>query len=416
MIRYIRQVLALFVMSVFSSAYGMNALKPHYYPWKPIHRNIPYTLQLDVYFEKGIGSAKIYGEDFTSSNAMQLYNIDQNSIAMLAGFSPDSKAGKIGIPIEFDNGIRGHFCPTGKFDYDFGAAFSARYTFPYNLSLAAYLPVYKMGLHDVCWQDLTQSVTDQDFIVKERLTDNFVCNVADLGCGLDILGWERTGLGDLVFMLEWMKGFKQGKQLLKNVELDGRIGLSLPTGLKQDENRVLAIPFGNDGAVGVIFAGGLRVTLSDVVRAGFDIELDHFFDNTRLRRIKTNRNQTDLLFLQETQAHIDWGLTQQFNVYIDFIKIWKGFSIKANYQFIKHGDDEISVFGNCFSSMIANTAISLQDYTMHNIIASVNYDFSRHLSPESHFKPYLMVFGKVPFNGKRSIQATTIGFILAVDF
>ena len=416
MIRYTRQVLMLCMLSAVSSAYGMNALKPHYFPWKPLYRNIPYSLQIALYFEKGIGPCKIYGEEESSTNAMQLYNLQQNSIAMLAGFAPDTPAGKIGIPIEYDNGIRGHFCPTGKFEYDFGAAFSARYTFPYNISLAAYLPVYRMKLHDVCWYDLTLNVTDQDVIVRERLTNHFVRNVCELGCGLDILGWERTGLGDLVLMFEWMRAFPQGKQLLKNVDLDGRVGLSFPTGLKQDQDKVLAIPFGADGAVGVIFAGGLRVTLSDALCAGFDIELDHFFDNTRSRRIKTNRNQTDLLFLQQTEAHIDWGMTQQFNLYVDIIKIWQGLSLKVDYQFIKRGDNEISVFGNCFSSTIANTAISLQDYTMHNIIASISYDFGRHMNPETRCKPYLMLFGKLPFNGKRSIQATTVGAILSMDF
>jgi hypothetical protein len=404
------------MLSAVSSAYGMNALRPHHYPWKPIYRNIPYSLQIGVYAEKGIGSAKVFNEEHNTVNALQIYTPQQNAIAMLAGFAPDTPAGKIAIPIEWDNGVRGHFCPTGTFDYDWGLGFSARYNFPYNVSLAAYLPAYRMRLHDVCWKNLTLDVTDQDVIVRERLTNNFVANVAELGCGLDILGWERTGVGDLVIMFEWMRAFPQGKPLLKNVDLDGRVGLSLPTGLKRDENKVLAIPFGNDGSVGVIFAGGLRVTLADAVRAGFDIELDHYFDNSRSRRIKTTRNQTDLLFLQKAEAHIDWGLTQQFNLYIDFIKIWKGLSLKADYQYITHGEDEISVFGNCYSSLIANGAQVLQDYTMHNIIASINYDFAPHLRPDNHFKPSLMIFGKVPFNGQRSIQATTVGFILAVDF
>jgi hypothetical protein len=416
MIQHTRLVLVLLMLSAVSSAYGMNALKPHYYPWKPVFRNIPYSLQIALYGEKGIGPAKIFNAEHHTVNALQIYNRDQDAIAMLGGFSPDSPAGKLGIPIEIDNGVRGHFCPSGKFDYDFGLGFSARYTFPYNVSLAAYLPAYRMRLYDVCWQNLTLNVTDQDVLVRERLTDNFVNNVCDLGCGLDILGWERTGLGDLVLMFEWMKAFPQGKPLLKIVDIDGRVGLSLPTGLKRDENKILAIPFGGDGAVGVIFAGGLRVTLGDAVRAGFDIELDHFFDNTRLRRIKTARNQTDLLFLQKAEAHIDWGMTQQFNLYIDFIKIVGGLSVKVDYQFIKHGENEISVFGNCFSSTLANTAISLQDYTMHNLIASVNYDFARHISPETRCKPSLMVFGKVPFNGQYSIQATTVGCILAIDF
>ena len=277
MIRYIRQILMLYMLGAVSSAYGMNALKPHYFPWKPLYRDIPYSLRLAFYFEEGIGPCKIYGEETNSTNAMQIYNVQQNSIAMLAGFAPDTPAGKIAIPIDYDNGVRGHFVPSATFKYNYCFAFSAKYTFPYNLSLEAYLPYYKMGLHDVCWYDLTPNVTDQDMIVRERLTNNFACNVYNLGCGLNILGWERAGLGDLVFMIEWMRPFEQAKQLLKVVDLDARAGLSFPTGLKQNEDKVLAIPFGADGAVGAIIAGGLRVTLSDALRAGFDIELDYTF-------------------------------------------------------------------------------------------------------------------------------------------
>lgn len=415
MIRYTRQLLVLFMVGAVPCAYGMNALRPYDYPWRPIYRNIPYSLQLTLYGEAGVGNTKTFNNDGHTTNVLQIYTREQNSIAMLEGFAPNSEAGKIGIPIEFDDGVRGHFRVTGDFEYDFGVAISARYTFPYNVSLEAYLPAYRMRLHDVCWHNLTLDVTDQDIIVRDRLTNEFVKNVYELGCGLDILGWERTGFGDLVLMFEWMRAFPQGKPLLKNVDLDARLGLSLPTGLKRDEDKILAIPFGNDGSLGVIFAGGLRVTLSDAARAGFDIQLTHCFDNSRLRRIKTHRNQTDLLFLQKAEAHIDWGLTQQFNLYFEIIKL-RGFSAKIDYQFIKHGDDEISVFGNCFSNTIANTALSLQDYTMHNLIPSIGYDFARHLAPETHFKPYLTIFAKVPFNGQRSIQATTVGAILSIDF
>lgn len=395
------------------SLYGMNALKPHQFPWKPVFRDIPYSMQFSTYFEKGISEAIGFNADHTKVNPLQYCSCNQNAIAMLQGYDYTTLPGKLNIPIEYDNGVRGHFRATGQFNHEFSLGFAARYTFDQHISLAAYLPIYKMSLTSVCWEDLTQNVSDQDVIVRERLTDNFVARVKELGCDLDLCGWDRTGAGDLVLMLEWMRGFTQGKPLLKQVDLDGRLGLSLPTGLKKDENHILAIPYGNDGAVGVIFAGGLRLNLADIIRLGFDVELMHLFDSTRERRIQTALGQTDLLFLQKARTHIDWGLTQQINLYIEFWRIWQGISARVDYQYIKRGDNDISLFNNCYSHVIATDACSQQEMTMHNFIMSLSYDAGVHLD---HYQPYVSVFAKVPFNGQRAIQATTVGFILSCDF
>ncbi len=94
MIHYTRQLLVLFMLSAVSSAYGMNAIKPHNWPWRPIYRNIPYSLQIGVYFEKGVGHTKAFDEEKVTSNPLQIYTFEQNAIASLLVFPQIQKRAK----------------------------------------------------------------------------------------------------------------------------------------------------------------------------------------------------------------------------------------------------------------------------------------------------------------------------------
>ena len=90
-----------------------------------------------------------------------------------------------------------------------------------------------------------------------------------------------------------MRDFPQCRALLNNVRVITRLGLVCPTGKREDEDRLLAFPFGNDGAWGLQFAGGIDLTFGYTLRGGIDVEFIYLFGNTRCRRIKTAPDQTD---------------------------------------------------------------------------------------------------------------------------
>ncbi|GAH17078.1 unnamed protein product, partial [marine sediment metagenome] len=244
------------------------------------------------------------------------------------GFDPSTQIGQLRIRLDAsDDCVRGQFRPCGTFDVDAAIRFGLRFFMRHNLSLAFYLPYYKMALKDVIWQDLTQNVSIQDARVRANLTDCLCERVCELGC-LDLSGWDRSGVGDTTVSLEWIRDYPQQKQMLHNVTINGRLGMTLPSGLKEDEDKILAFPFGNDGAVGLIFALGLDLYMGKYIKVGVDVQLMHLFGNTRCRRIKTDMRQTDLLLLAKTQAFRDYGLTQQFSFYWEFYKILYGASFK----------------------------------------------------------------------------------------
>ncbi len=68
-------------------------------------------------------------------------------------------------------------------------------------------------------------------------------------------------------------------------------------------------------------------------------------------------------------------------------------------------------FGNF---QIINDAESVQEYTTHQFIFKLNYEFNQHESSGS--RPNLMLFGKYGFNGKRAILTSSVGLQFTYAF
>lgn len=351
------------------------------------------------------------------SNVLNIWNKDQNAIKMLDGFASNTDIGQLRTRIDAnDDNVRGHFLVCGDLDVDFAGEFSSALFFKDQFSLSFHLPFYSMKLENVCWQEQTNQVSRDDFRVKEYLTNDFFNNVKRLGC-LDLCGWKRRGLGDALLLFRWQRDFEQAKQFLKNVRLGARVGLSLPTGKKVDEDKIFAFSFGNDGATGALVGGAIDLTFGRYFKAGLDVQLHHLFGNTKCRRIKTDFCQTELLLLKKVDAYKEFALMQRFNLYLEIFKFLRGLSFKVGYQFRRRGDDILYLCSQDFSDEIANTAESLQEWTMHTAVFNLSYDFWNSDAQDEHrVHPYISIFAKVPFNGMRVAMARTAGVALSIDF
>ncbi len=415
-------VIALFLLFG-SSAFGamnMNLTKPYNVFLKPTPHQGDRGI-VSILAEAGVGHSKNFNEDGCESNPLRIWNKDQDAIAMLMGFPENSRQGQLldkiqGVDISpIDNCVRGHFCVNGELKLDCSFALAARYFLPLDFSVALYLPFYSQKLKNVHWQDQTPQGTpgDPDARVKQFLTTDFFEHVCELG-HLQLGGWHRRGIGDLMLLFEWLRDFPQARETLKNVRLNARFGLNFPTGKRSDQDKIFALSFGSDGAFGLLFGAGLEVTLGNHVKAGFNVDLLHLFGHVRNWRIKTDPQQTELLLLQKACAYRDYGMTQQFDLFIQFFNA-RGFYLQTDYQFTKHGDDHLSLLTNDFSNDIANTARSLEDWTAHNMYVKLGYDFVQRW-PDANVVPTLFAYCQVPFNGKRSALFTTIGVVAGVEF
>ncbi len=343
------------------------------------------------------------------TNVLHIYQTDQNGLAALKGFDAHSKPGQLSqlFNINDENGTQGLFRPCGDLKVPVNLLFSQRFYFNHGLSFALHLPVLSMELKDVRWRSLNGSTTGE-----QRLEEDLLRHIREVS-GLDLQGWKRTGIGDLVAQMSWIRDFPQAKPALTNVRVQGRLGVDFPTGKVADPDKILAIPFGNDGSWGIQFAGGLDLSFCYSLRGGIDAEFLYLFGNTRTRRVKTVCNQTDLLFLMKRPTFREYGLGQQYNIYIESCDLVRGLSLKANYQFLKRNEDRLFVCSDRIDTAVVNTAESLQDWTAHSLILMANYDFC---APESRVLPSLMGWFKWGFNGKRAILANTIGLQFSLAF
>lgn len=415
MYKKITMLLAILSLFVANISFGMNLTRP-YDSLVRAERKDDCTFQLKLLGQGSFSCAKGFDEDGCKVNILRIWNEDQNALKMLDGFDPATAIGQTRVHVSAnDDGARGHFLVDGDLSAH-GLAFSSRWCLPQNFSFVAHIPFYFMNMKNVAWSEQTQEVTADDYRTKQYLTDDFFANVRELGDGLELGGWRRYGIGDISLLLEWLRDFPQAKPFLKNVRLNARAGINVPTGKRRDEDKLFALPFGGDGATGVTFGAGIDLTFRSYLRAGVDVSLQHLFGNTKCRRVKTHEDQTELLLLGKTNAFKDFGLSQQFSLYAQGYRLFEGFSCTLGYQFFRHGDDTLSLFDHEFSQEIANTAKSLQEWTMHNAFFSLSYDFGSDDESDSKYHPYISVFVKVPFNGRSSALVNTVGAVLSVNF
>lgn len=401
-----------FIALISSDVIAMNFLRPsdalYWRLWKAEPR---FTVKL--FAETGISHARAFVHDGCLNNPLNLYGCSQNGIAMLDGFPAGSPINnlRMELPVSSTDPINGQFLVNGKVHVKGAGAFSARFAWDDQFSVSCHLPFFSMKLDRVHWTDLTQNA-----IVKEDLTSNFFQNVCMLGDGLSLQGWRRTGVGDLVVLAHWMRSFEQQRPLLKQVTLNGRLGLNFPTGLRADEDKILAFPFGYDGAIGVIFAGGLDARLGYYIQVGFDVELLHLFGTTRDRRIKTDEGQTEWLLLAKTCAYKDYGFTQKFSLYVQCDQFISGASLLVGYQFFRHGRDDLWLETQTFSQEVANTSKKLQEWSMHQMLILGTYEAQSVSWRDHELVPSVSVYVRAPVDGKHSVLAPVAGVTVSVAF
>ena len=373
--------------------------------------------QLSMWAESGVRPARGYNSDGGLVNPFNIWNVNQDALAMLQGFATDSPITQLLNALDAtDDGATGHLLFSGDLQLDWAAAVGGRWYFLPNVWFTALLPFYQERLTNVAWTDLTGATTAADLRVRSMLTGPITNVVQEFGDGLQLTGWKRRGPGDMNLLVEFLFPFEQKRPLLKLVEIEGRGGFTIPMGLKANEDLPLALPFGYDGAVGIVYGAGLNVLLGSCLKAGFDVQLLHLFGNTRDRRIKTAFDQSDILLLAKTPAYKDYGLTQRFNLFVQAYHVWGGLSFLVGYQFLKKGEDRLALNSCDYSSLYINSAASLDEWIVHSMEFNLHYDFIETWCQDTCWAPQLSLFSRLPFNGKRAITFTTVGLMLAVDF
>lgn len=364
--------------------------------------------------------------DDHKANVLQLYDQTQAVIPMLMN-AKNTDATNIlqaltaaypGQPL--DDGTRGHVKFFGHFDIA-DVTLNGRYWLPVDfvpgyVSLSVALPIRRAQIEHPRFEDLTKEIFAVDLDIKQVITDAaiFAQTLKELG-NLDIGAWSRTGVGDLILLLEWQNSYRQEKENLKNVNIFTKLGLSLPTASMRDEDHAFSMSLGNDGAWGVPFGLGLGLEFIYNIHVGLDAEFLVLFDRTHNRRLKTEIHQTEFLLLNKGEATKEHGLTWKFNLYAQWYHFWRGLSVKAGYHYVKHDDDRLVPSANDFSYTVVNSANSLLEWNMHHLVFQVNYDLFKE-TRDWVLKPQFSIFYKLPIAGKGVIQPHAFGGQIAFNF
>ncbi|HTM05766.1 MAG TPA: hypothetical protein VL201_00840 [Patescibacteria group bacterium] len=372
------------------------------------------------FFIIGAGStshAHAHTHNGTSDNPFFLWNSSESTIPMLQGFDGASKIGQLAQTINaHDDGTRGHIVLYGKYQITYGLLYGMFMPIAHGWSFLCMMPQYHAKLSNIYMQDLTQQQTAEDSRVKQFLTNPLPSILDMYGSGLSINDWHKTGVGDLTCYMQWKCYFPQQKPMLKNVLLNARVGIELPTAQHISTNNMLSHSFGNEGAWALPVGGQLKLYLGNYFAVGLDAEFTYILNQKVTRRVKTVKEQTELLLLYKTKTHIDFGMNQRFELFAQICMEKYGLNTTLAYQYFKHGDDTLTPCSLAVDAQIINNAQSLYEITAHHVILNTEWNIAKSLNSNWRVNPTMSIFAKIPFNGKNGLLNTFIGSSLAINF
>jgi hypothetical protein len=415
-----------------SSSAGAFAPTNFFTPNDPNLR-LPITsspFRLGIQAEYG-STSSAYDWDSKKHNVLRIYDQAENIIPMLlsnqnrgaqnvddfinANINPLNIPAITADPTSSDSSV--------AFDGDFKQAditIFGKYKFPQHfleghLHWYTYLPIRNAQVKNIRFSEITAKIPGiHDNLTKDFTTFQTALNLF-MPTPLDLGSWSKTGIGDLTMLLEWFRWFKQDNSLFKSVDIYFRGGLTAPTSERRDINKAFSVALGNDGAWGIPFGIGLGLQAKYKIKLGVEADFLALCDHTDLYRLKTDINQTEHLLLQTGRATKSYGLTWTFNAYAKGVDLWQGLSLKAAYEYTKHDSDNLTQKTNDFDYSIINTANSLKEWNVHNLIFQLNWDAFR-VNKKIPGSPLLSAFCKIPLNGKNIIAPYTVGGQLAFNF
>jgi hypothetical protein len=399
--------------------YRVNDIDFKSFDWEDKH------FKVGAFAEYG-SSTQCRDWDENKANMLKMYSAYQSSFSMLLGAPKGTDLYEIalkhtpGSSTATADGTRGRFDVTGTYQ-EFNCAVFGKYklpitTLPGTFDLGLFIPFKVIHIKDVRWIDQTESVLVADLAFKSEISDQLSTFARTYGnLNINQTGWNQAGIGDLLFMLSWNKNFRQfDKEYLKNVKLISQLGLSVPTAPGKDEDQSLSKSLGNDGAWGVPIRAGLHLDFIHNFSAGFEFDFFGSFATGKVRRLKTDENQTDFLLLHKGDTTKMYGPAWRFHLFAQANDIIGGLGATVGYQFLKHDADRLSPKSNDFSYSIINSAGNLKEWNTHNIICTLNYKPT--CCKEKSLQPKFNLFYKLPIGGSRAVMASTFGGQFSLTF
>ncbi len=377
------------------------------------------------------------GLEVSGGRATKSYDANRNKVDLLGlyGQTPIVAlgAGEIGNPASsvynFDLGelIRGGSAAVvGGVGYNYAGKFTmfeANLYFAQNLCKGFFvdvnLPVKKLEVKDIVATDSTDAAALAAVPAAIIPWENTKANITTIltQYSLDTGAVSKSGVGDMMVNLGWT----YNNDDLENMDfLDTtlKVGVSIPTASKRNEDKVFEIALGHDNHVGIGTSFDMAFGLYEWVTIGAHVGGLFFFKKTAELRMNTTAGQNGYLKLLKGNAKRDMGHIWDVGSFVKADHIFKGFSLLFGYNYVRKDNDTLTPENlTRFPSAAVNADTMLQGWKQHNITVALEYDMAEE---GRRFNPHFGLFYSRPVSGKyifkTDVGGGSVGVNMAWDF
>jgi hypothetical protein len=375
--------------------------------------------------------------EFMGGQAKKGYNSAKNKVNALEIYEPTSMGalatGAVGNPaadaahgdlltalIGFGTG-RGtsvHF--NGKFTM-FEANLNYTQNFCKGFFLDINVPIKKLKISNISLVDLTSNAFRDELMPNAE--DGFARILADVDSflnlyeNLDAGEASSKGVGDIMVAGGWTSN-NDDIDNLDFLDTTIKVGVSIPTAKKRNQDKVFELALGHEGHVGLATSFDLGVGFYEWMTLGAHVGGLFFFDKTINMRMQTSALQAGWLKLKKGNAKVDMGNIWDAGGYLKADHIFKGVSLMFGYNYVHKGNDVLTPENTTlFPVLAANADNMLKGYTQHAVTVTLEYDMAEE---GRRWNPHFSVFYTRPVKGKyifiTDVGGGTAGVNVAWDY
>ncbi len=399
-------------------------------------RNCMATFELEL-----MGGRAKKGYDFNKDkvNALSIYGIDHlGTLGVNAVGDPSGILGALGDLFTLTLGAGIH--PNA----DIGIKFDGKYSlFEANLSytqnfcngffLSANLPIKKLKISNISHKNITSTadftrlgmlgrgalIRLVGFLAEEIAVSgsNLATTLASSPYDLNIGDASTTGVGDLMLSGGWTCNHDDIEGL-DFLDTTIKLGVSLPTAKKRDQNKAFELALGYEKHTGIGAEFDLGLGFYEWITLGAHVGGLFFLDKTLNLRMQTNKHQSGWLKLQKGDAEYDMGNIWHAGGYLKADHIFKGISLMLGYNYAHQGKSMLTPVDTVkFEPDHVNADDMLKGWDQHALTVTLEYDMAEE---GRRWNPCFSVFYSRPVKGKyifaTDVGGGTAGVNVAMDF
>ncbi len=356
------------------------------------HKKVPL---LDIY---GTYNMRILGNGVPNKNPANPEDAILNALALVPA-----------------RGTFGYLSFAGEFNAIEGSL-TVTQNFARGIFLEFNIPWSSLQISNITYTDL--SPTDSTYPnVNTSQWQAFLANFDAILARYDLNKSDvhTTGLDDVSFLLGWTQNY-QDTEVLDFVDTTIKMGILAPTGRDKKPDFVFSLDHGYEGHIGFPLSFDIALGAYEWLTLGVHFEGILFLNKTKNVHLKTDANQSGMIFLAQGEADIRRQANWEVGTYAKADHVYKGISLIFAYSFASQNKQTLTPCNEeLFPKTIVNTNIMRNGFNMHTLNFIGEYDFTKEYSK---YGPRISLFYNKQVGGKRTFNTSIFGgtFGLEVDW